>query len=86
LKVIFVKFDNEDDAYLTFETLNTRGKVVRLPGRAYPHELLRRVELPDKHAHEADKPSATALSRACRTLDSGIGCRHDGKRSASWLS
>jgi len=26
LKVIFVKLENEDDAYLIFETLNTRGK------------------------------------------------------------
>ena len=26
LKVIFVELDNEDDAYLIFETLNTRGK------------------------------------------------------------
>ena len=26
LKLIFVKLDNEDDAYMIFETLNTRGK------------------------------------------------------------
>lgn len=30
LKVIFVKLDNEDDAYIIFETLNTRGKDLNL--------------------------------------------------------
>jgi hypothetical protein len=30
LKVIFVKLDNEDDAYIIFETLNTRGKDLSL--------------------------------------------------------
>ncbi|MCX5784235.1 MAG: DUF262 domain-containing HNH endonuclease family protein [Elusimicrobia bacterium] len=30
LKVIFVKMDNEDDAYIIFETLNTRGKDLSL--------------------------------------------------------
>jgi hypothetical protein len=30
LKVIFVKMDNEDDAYVIFETLNTRGKDLSL--------------------------------------------------------
>lgn len=30
LKIIFVKLENEDDAYLIFETLNTRGKDLAL--------------------------------------------------------
>jgi hypothetical protein len=30
LKIIFVKLDNEDDAYIIFETLNTRGKDLSL--------------------------------------------------------
>jgi uncharacterized protein with ParB-like and HNH nuclease domain len=30
LKVIFVKLDDEDDAYIIFETLNTRGKDLSL--------------------------------------------------------
>jgi hypothetical protein len=30
LKIIFVKLDNEDDAYIIFETLNTRGKDLNL--------------------------------------------------------
>lgn len=30
LKIIFVKMDNEDDAYIIFETLNTRGKDLSL--------------------------------------------------------
>src|SRR5258706_15960159 len=30
LKVICVKLDNEDDAYIIFETLNTRGKDLSL--------------------------------------------------------
>lgn len=30
LKVIFVRLDNEDDAYIIFETLNTRGKDLSL--------------------------------------------------------
>ena len=30
LNVIFITLDNEDDAYLIFETLNTRGKELAL--------------------------------------------------------
>ncbi|MCU0527180.1 MAG: DUF262 domain-containing HNH endonuclease family protein [Elainella sp. Prado103] len=31
LKVVFIQLDNEDDAYLIFETLNTRGKDLTTP-------------------------------------------------------
>ena len=44
LKLIFVELDNEDDAYIIFETLNTRGKDLRVSDLVKNHltKILRR--------------------------------------------
>ena len=49
LKVIFVKLENEDDAYLIFETLNTRGKDLAVTDLVKNHfaKLLRKKNTVD---------------------------------------
>ena len=39
LQVIFVELEDEDDAYLVFETLNTRGKDLRVSDLVKTHVL-----------------------------------------------
>lgn len=39
LKLIFIELDNEDDAYIIFETLNTRGKDLEISDLAKNHFL-----------------------------------------------
>src|SRR5207249_10342921 len=47
LKLIFTSLDNEDDAYLIFETLNTRGKDLTLSDLVKSH-LARLLKPPNK--------------------------------------
>ena len=52
LKVIFVKLDDEDDAYIIFETLNTRGKDLSL------------TDLVKNHVTKHLKSQSTSLDQA----------------------
>jgi uncharacterized protein with ParB-like and HNH nuclease domain len=47
LKLVFIQLDNEDDAYLIFETLNTRGKDLTTPDLV-KNLLLKKVQSSNK--------------------------------------
>lgn len=52
LKLIFVELDDEDDAYLIFETLNTRGKDLSVSDLVKNH-LTRNIKPTNKHVDRA---------------------------------
>lgn len=82
LQVIFVELENEDDAYLVFETLNTRGKDLRVSDLV--KNLVLRMKRPTNVGVDVGKEK---WDRILETLEeSEAGIRVDAFLHHSWIS
>jgi hypothetical protein len=82
LKVIFVKLDDEDDAYVIFETLNTRGKDLNLADLVKNY-LTKSV----KSKNPATDPTKLKWKRILETIEgSSAGLNTDTFLHHFWLS
>ena len=82
LKLIFVELDNEDDAYLIFETLNTRGKDLSISDLVKNH-LTKNI----KTKNEANDPTKIKWEKMRETIEASSANLHtDTFIHHFWLS
>jgi len=82
LQVIFVELENEDDAYLVFETLNTRGKDLRVSDLV--KNLVLRRKRPTNEGVDVAKDKWNTILKTLQESEAGI--RVDAFLHHSWLS
>jgi uncharacterized protein with ParB-like and HNH nuclease domain len=82
LLVIFVELEDEDDAYLAFETLNTRGKDLRATDLV--KNLVLRLKKPSNRGVDVAKDKWQKMSELIEDSDATI--RLDTFLHHSWLS
>jgi uncharacterized protein with ParB-like and HNH nuclease domain len=82
LQVIFVELEDEDDAYLVFETLNTRGKDLRVSDLV--KNLLLRLKRPTNEGLDAGKEKWNRILEILEESEAGI--KADAFLHHSWLS
>jgi Protein of unknown function DUF262/Protein of unknown function (DUF1524) len=82
LQVIFVELENEDDAYLVFETLNTRGKDLRATDLV--KNLVLRLKRPTNKGVDVAKEKWNTILETLEESEASI--RVDAFLHHSWLS